>query len=198
MVDKVIAENPKQPEQYRGGRTKLQDNETVKRQGKPGAAEQDPSEEIKCQELRMSKLGYKLFLFMMRFPMDDLLKFCVCGGSGGGVGDLDFLEAMKRSCEIAQPKIRVLVERVEMDGKEKASAILHRSTMHSDDILVIGQKGVSNAILGQRRNGSFRGLDTAEYLIESSKCTCVAVQKKGQNAGQLLNTKTHRNFWLLA
>ena len=62
--------------------------------------------------------------------------------------DLDFLEAMKRSCEIAQPKIRVLVERVEMDGKEKASVILHRSTMHSDDILVIGQKGVSNAILG--------------------------------------------------
>ncbi|GFY81328.1 GLU-ADT subunit B [Actinidia rufa] len=193
MVDKVIAENPKQLEQYRGGRTKLQgyfcrpDNETVKRQGKLGAAEQDPSEEIKCRELRMSKLGHKLFLFVM----------CVCGGSGGGVGDLDFLEAMKRSCEIAQPKIRVLVERVEMDGKEKASVILHRSTMHSADILVIGQKGVSNAILGGR-NGSLRGLDTAEYLIENSKCTCVAVQKKGQNAGYILNTKTHRNFWLLA
>jgi hypothetical protein len=40
-------------------------------------------------------------------------------------------------------------------------------------------------------------VDTAEYLIEKSKCTCVAVQKKGHN-GYLLNTKTHRNFWLLA
>jgi len=26
----------------------------------------------------------------------------------------------------------------------------------------------------------------------------VSVQKKGQNAGYLLNTKTHKNFWLLA
>lgn len=39
---------------------------------------------------------------------------------------------------------------------------------------------------------------TAEFLIEHSKCLCVSVQKKGQNAGYLLNTKTHKNFWLLA
>ncbi|XP_057490831.1 uncharacterized protein LOC130776581 [Actinidia eriantha] len=85
---------------------------------------------------------------------------CVCGGSGGGVGDSDFLEVMKHSCDIAQPKIHVLVERVEMYGKEKAAVILHRSTMHLADILVIGQKrSLSNAILGRRRNGSLRGLD---------------------------------------
>ncbi|XP_057499527.1 uncharacterized protein LOC130783784 [Actinidia eriantha] len=121
------------------------------------------------------------------------------GGGGGGGGDLDFLEAMKHACEIAQPKIRVLVERVEMDGKEKAAVTLHHSTLHSADILVIGPKrSLSNAILGQRRNGSLRGLDTAEYLIENSRCTCVVVQKKGQNAGYLLNTKTKKNSWLLA
>lgn len=53
----------------------------------------------------------------------------------------------------------------------------------------------------RRQGGSLRGtkgIDTAEYLIENSKCTCVGVQKKGQNAGFLLNTKTHKNFWLLA
>jgi len=43
-----------------------------------------------------------------------------------------------------------------------------------------------------------RMTDLAEYLIENSKCTCVGVQKKGQNGGYLLNTKTYRNFWLLA
>uniref|UniRef100_A0A5B6ZEV4 UspA domain-containing protein n=1 Tax=Davidia involucrata TaxID=16924 RepID=A0A5B6ZEV4_DAVIN len=118
---------------------------------------------------------------------------------GGGGGGLDFLEAMMEACETAHPKQRVHVERVEMDGKDKAAAILHHSTVHAVDILVIGQrKSLSNAILGQKRSGSLRGLDTAEYLIENSKCTCVAVQKKGQNAGYLLNTKTHRNFWLLA
>lgn len=49
--------------------------------------------------------------------------------------------------------------------------------------------------------GSLRGarmLDTAEYLIQNSPCICVAVQRKGQNGGFVLNTKTHRNFWLLA
>lgn len=54
------------------------------------------------------------------------------------------------------------------------------------------------AMLIRPKRGSLRGLDTAEYLIEHSKCTSVAVQKKGLNAGYLLNTKTQKNFWLLA
>ena len=43
-----------------------------------------------------------------------------------------------------------------------------------------------------------KAIDTAEYLIDNSNCTCVGVQKKGQKGGYLLNTKTHKNFWLLA
>lgn len=121
------------------------------------------------------------------------------GSSGSFGGDTDFLEAMKQASEVSQPKVQVQVEKVEMEGKEKAAVILHYSTLHSVDIIVVGQKRtLSSAILGQRKSGSLRGLDTAEYLIENSKCTCVAVQKKGQNAGFLLNTKTHKNFWLLA
>lgn len=50
----------------------------------------------------------------------------------------------------------------------------------------------------KRGGGSLKGFDTAEFLIENCKCTCVAVQKKGKSAGYLLNTKTYRNFWLLA
>ncbi|KAL3577975.1 hypothetical protein D5086_019479 [Populus alba] len=80
---------------------------------------------------------------------------------GGGVGEGDFLEAMRQ------------------------------------------RRGFSTAILGTSRyklsgGSGTKGLDTAEYLIENSKCTCVAVQKRGQNAGYVLNTKTHKNFWLLA
>lgn len=41
-------------------------------------------------------------------------------------------------------------------------------------------------------------IDTAEYLIQNCSCTCVSVQRKGQNGGYVLNSKTHRNFWLLA
>ncbi|KAK9289245.1 hypothetical protein L1049_017721 [Liquidambar formosana] len=122
---------------------------------------------------------------------------------GGGGGDLDFLEQMKRACEVAQPKVRVHIERVDMEGKDKAAIILAQSMVLSVDLLIIGQRrSLSAAILGSRRNGGSakgsRTLDTAEYLIEHSKCTCIAVQKKGQNAGFLLNSKTHKNFWMLA
>ncbi|KAJ4968299.1 hypothetical protein NE237_015000 [Protea cynaroides] len=119
-------------------------------------------------------------------------------GSGGE--DVDFVDVMKKACEIAQPKVRVHIERVEIDqGKDKALAILLKSRMLSIDLLVIGQRRrLSNTILKCKLNGmSTKGIDTAEYLIENSKCTCVGVMKKGHN-GYLLNTKKQRNFWLLA
>ncbi|KAJ4955820.1 hypothetical protein NE237_012603 [Protea cynaroides] len=115
-------------------------------------------------------------------------------------GDIDFLDLMKHACEVAQPKVQVKIERVEIDGKDKASTILMKSRMFSIDILVIGQRrSLSNALLGYKLSGgSARVIDTAEYLIENSKCTCVGVQKKGQNGGYVLNTKKQKNFWLLA
>jgi len=117
--------------------------------------------------------------------------------ASGGI--MEFLEAMKHACEIAHPNLKILVRKADMvDGKDKASIILAQTIAQKIDLLVIGQRrSLSNAILGHKR-GSLRGLDTAEYLIENSKCTSVAVQKKGQNAGYLLNTKTQKNFWLLA
>ncbi|KAK6781113.1 hypothetical protein RDI58_023297 [Solanum bulbocastanum] len=120
-----------------------------------------------------------------------------------GKGYMDFLGTMKQACEVAQPKIKVCTVTVEMDGnaKEKATVILAKSASFGIDILVIGQRrSLSNVILRPKRSVSLRGLglDMADYLIDNSKCTCVAVQKKGQTAGYLLNTKTHTNFWLLA
>ncbi|KAJ6420947.1 hypothetical protein OIU84_028349 [Salix udensis] len=125
---------------------------------------------------------------------------------GGGVGDGDFLEAMRQVCQIAQPKIPVRLERTPLmeETKDKANTILSKSNLLSVDLLIIGQRrGFSTAILGTSRyklsgGSGTKGSDTAEYLIEKSKCTCVAVQKRGQNAGYVLNTKTHKNFWLLA
>ncbi|KAI3884800.1 hypothetical protein MKX03_002832 [Papaver bracteatum] len=135
------------------------------------------------------------------------------GGGGGGGGDkeqkeqkerdLEFLAEMKNACELAQPKVKVKTERVEMEGREKAFTVLMQSKLLSIDLLVVGQRRhLSSAILGCRLSThstkATKGMDTAEYLIENSKCTCVGVQKKGQNGGYLLNTKTHKNFWLLA
>ncbi|KAK2643776.1 hypothetical protein Ddye_018971 [Dipteronia dyeriana] len=115
---------------------------------------------------------------------------------------VDFLEEMKRVCEVAQPKVRVRTSKVQiMESTNKAAAILSQTEVLGVDLLVIGQRrSISNVLLG--RPGmpliGTKTIDTAEYLIENSKCTCVGVLRKGQNAGYLLNTKTHRNFWLLA
>ncbi|KAK1379705.1 Usp domain-containing protein [Heracleum sosnowskyi] len=118
--------------------------------------------------------------------------------SGGSI-DLTFLEDMKKACKKVQPQIEVTTEVVAMDGKDKANVILSQCSEHGIDLLIIGQRRtLSTAILGkQKKNAPIKG-DTAEYLIENSKCTCVAVHKKGANAGYLLNTKTQRDFWLLA
>ncbi|KAH0455863.1 hypothetical protein IEQ34_015895 [Dendrobium chrysotoxum] len=123
----------------------------------------------------------------------------VSAGSGD-VGEYDFLEAMRAACEAAQPKVKVQVEKVEMEGRVKAAVILSQTKLLGVDLLVIGQRRSGSSFLGCKLSGSMsgRGLDTAEFLIEHCKCLCVGVQKKGQNAGYLLNTKTHKNFWLLA
>ncbi|PIM99112.1 hypothetical protein CDL12_28397 [Handroanthus impetiginosus] len=121
------------------------------------------------------------------------------GGAGGG--EADFLDGMKRVCVTAKPKLKVVVEKAETtEGKDKASVILAHCEASKIDLLIVGQRRntLSNAILGPKRGLSLRGFDTADYLVENSKCTCVAVQKKGQNGGYLLNSKTHKNFWLLA
>ncbi|GAA0186173.1 hydrolase [Lithospermum erythrorhizon] len=63
--------------------------------------------------------------------------------------EVDFMEAMKHASEIAQPRIKILVEKVEMSGKDKASVILDRTMVHNTDTLVIGQRRtLSSAILG--------------------------------------------------
>ncbi|AQK65196.1 uncharacterized LOC100277504 [Zea mays] len=125
------------------------------------------------------------------------------GGSGAGADPADFMEEMCAACKARYPRARVNAERVEpaTEGREaKAQTILAESQRRGVELLVIGLRRASSFFgLRSPSGSSSRGHDsTAEFLIEHSKCLCVSVQKKGQNAGYLLNTKTHKNFWLLA
>lgn len=77
------------------------------------------------------------------------------GGGGGGAAaapdgeGLDFLEEMKHACSVSQPKMKVRVVKVEMDGRDKASIVLSQSKTHGVDVVVIGQKrNITSAILG--------------------------------------------------
>ncbi|KNA08860.1 hypothetical protein SOVF_158890 [Spinacia oleracea] len=130
----------------------------------------------------------------------------IFGGGGGGVSDGngggkdgDFLKTMQRACETAHPEMKVQVEKVEQGCVDKATTVLTHSNLLAIDLLIIGQRrNPSNIFLGGKKNGGSKVVDTAEFLIENSLCTCVGVQKKSQNAGYLLNTRNHKNFWLLA
>ncbi|XP_047095565.1 uncharacterized protein LOC124707925 [Lolium rigidum] len=121
---------------------------------------------------------------------------------GGGSADAEFMETMRAACKARHPRARIHAERVEpaTEGREaKAQTILAESQRRGVELLVIGHRRFSSFLGLRSASGSSRGHDsTAEFLIEHSKCLCVSVQKKGQNAGYLLNTKTHKNFWLLA
>ncbi|XP_021754222.1 uncharacterized protein LOC110719568 [Chenopodium quinoa] len=131
------------------------------------------------------------------------------GEGGGGSGGKDFLEVMKRACKGTFPNSRVWVEKVEQGSLDnKGAVILLRCKELMVDLLVVGQRRhLVSVLLGPRRSfstgstvlrgGAPKSVDMVEYLIENSPCTCVAVQKKGQNSGYILNSKTHRNFWLL-
>lgn len=73
--------------------------------------------------------------------------------------------------------------------------------IHFDFFFFFNCVGLCFFLFGRRKLSetmSMKGNDIADYLIENSKCLCVGVQKKGQNGGYVLNTKTHKNFWLLA
>ncbi|WOL10654.1 hypothetical protein Cni_G19413 [Canna indica] len=127
------------------------------------------------------------------------------GGDDVVAGDYyDFINEMRAMCETAQPKAKVLVERAELEKKDKAATILAKTKLLQVDLLVVGQRRNAASFLSGfyrfKLSGSLsiKAADTAEFLIENSKCLCVGVQKKGQNAGYVLNTKTHKNFWLLA
>uniref|UniRef100_A0A1D1YD56 Protein fantom n=1 Tax=Anthurium amnicola TaxID=1678845 RepID=A0A1D1YD56_9ARAE len=117
--------------------------------------------------------------------------------SAEGVGgNYEFMDGMKARCKQVQPTVKVQVERVEMEDNDKATTILSQTKALGVELLVIGQP--RRSFLGLGGGNYTKSMDMAEYLIENSKCLCVGVQKKGQNAGYVLNTKTHRNFWLLA
>ncbi|KAH7848246.1 hypothetical protein Vadar_000068 [Vaccinium darrowii] len=134
MVVKVLAENPKQLEQYRGGKTKLQGFFAGRRLSMLNWCRQDAYDKSLLHKAQASTAS----------ALSSSSSFT--DGGGGGRGELDFLEAMKHASEIAQPKVRVQVEKVEMERKEKAAVILNYSTLHLVDIIVIV---LSNTILGK-------------------------------------------------
>lgn len=87
----------------------------------------------------------------LRWPSQSASSATVATFLEGGAGDhMDFLEEMICACNVAQPKVRVRVEKVPMlQGREKAATILFQSMALGVYVLVIGQRrSLSSSILG--------------------------------------------------
>ncbi|RWW73906.1 hypothetical protein BHE74_00018160 [Ensete ventricosum] len=69
-------------------------------------------------------------------------------GAGDGGGDYEFLDAMRARCQAVQPTATVQIERVEMESKDKAAAILTQTQLSRADRLVIGQRRNATSFLG--------------------------------------------------
>ncbi|KAG1354804.1 putative protein fantom [Cocos nucifera] len=69
-------------------------------------------------------------------------------GSAECGGDYEFLDAMRAACKAAQPKVKVQIERVETEAKDKTTTILMQANLLRVDLLVIGQRRTQSTFLG--------------------------------------------------
>ena len=65
-----------------------------------------------------------------------------------GQGEGNFLEQMKRICEIAQPKVRVQTECITMDGIKAAAILLHGDKLGVEVIIIGQRRTISSSLLG--------------------------------------------------
>lgn len=70
------------------------------------------------------------------------------GGGGSGGEYYEFLYSMKAECKRKQPKVKVQIERVEMEDKDKAITILTHADVLGAGLLVIGQRRNSGTFIG--------------------------------------------------
>ncbi|KAG6490216.1 hypothetical protein ZIOFF_051501 [Zingiber officinale] len=68
--------------------------------------------------------------------------------NGEGKAELNFLHAMRAKCEAEQPKVKVLIQRAEIEGNDKAATILAQAKLLLVDLLVVGQRRSSAILCG--------------------------------------------------
>ncbi|XP_010918936.2 uncharacterized protein [Elaeis guineensis] len=86
-----------------------------------------------------------------------------CGG-----GDYEFLDAMRAACKAAQPKVKVQIERVETEAKDKATTILMQANLLRVDLLVIGQRRNQSTFLGYKLGEGLEARQTKGWTLRSS------------------------------
>ncbi|GFY85664.1 adenine nucleotide alpha hydrolases-like superfamily protein [Actinidia rufa] len=112
----------------------------------------------------------------------------------------ELLCSMKDTCQVRMPGVHVEIVVVEGKEKQKGPTIVAEAKQQQVSLLVLGQRKQS---MVWRLRAIWRGKQTrsrvVDYCIQNANCMTIAVRRKSRKyGGYLINTKRHKNFWLLA
>ncbi|XP_057460104.1 uncharacterized protein LOC130750529 [Actinidia eriantha] len=112
----------------------------------------------------------------------------------------ELLCSMKDMCQVRMPGAHVEIVVVEGKEKQKGPTIVAEAKQQKVSLLVLGQRKQS---MVWRLRAIWRGKKTrsrvVDYCIQNANCMTIAVRRKSRKyGGYLINTKRHKNFWLLA
>eukprot|EP01018_Ginkgo_biloba_P016659 Gb_33732 [translate_table: standard] len=104
----------------------------------------------------------------------------------------DLANSLRSLCKARRPEVEI--EAVAVEG-EKAATIVSQAKKLEASLLILGQRKPS---LFQRFFRSKKD-ELIDYCIDNAQCLTLAVRKQSSTVGgYLINSRWHKNFWLLA
>ncbi|KAK8938199.1 hypothetical protein KSP40_PGU022138 [Platanthera guangdongensis] len=98
--------------------------------------------------------------------------------------------------------VLVAIELSMVAGKERGPAIVEEARKQGASLLVLGQKkrSMTRRLLMVWAGAGMTTAGVVEYCVHNSSCMTLAVRRKGRrgDAGYLITTRRHKDFWLLA
>uniref|UniRef100_A0A0C9S7P4 TSA: Wollemia nobilis Ref_Wollemi_Transcript_7933_980 transcribed RNA sequence n=1 Tax=Wollemia nobilis TaxID=56998 RepID=A0A0C9S7P4_9CONI len=109
----------------------------------------------------------------------------------------DVVNSMRALCRSLRPEIQVEGVVVQAGGGgEKARTIVCQAKKLGASLLIVGQRRPS---LFQRLLFRSRREELIEFCIENTECLTLSVRKQSSGlGGYVINSRWHRDFWLLA
>ncbi|KAH9317921.1 hypothetical protein KI387_019690 [Taxus chinensis] len=99
---------------------------------------------------------------------------------------------LRSLCKARRPEVEV--QAVVVQAREKATTIVNQANKLHVSVLILGQRRPSLFLRFLRKKD-----ELVDYCIDHAECMTLGVSKQSSSiGGYLINSKWHKNFWLLA
>ncbi|KAL1531673.1 hypothetical protein AAHA92_31787 [Salvia divinorum] len=110
----------------------------------------------------------------------------------------DLLQTSKNICQQKRPEVRVVT--AVREGEDKGVTIVEEAERERVSLLVLGQR--KQSFLGRLRMVlAYKGneIGFVDYCVQNADCMTISVRKRNRRRGGFwINTKSVKNYWLLA